>query len=95
MAANASTVCPMAGTHGAAKKYLTWERGKVCRNPRCLRQRGLRSLKNTPAAAFSTRFALFAREPVAPREENRNPLLRKGSVSAAHVAGNGLKVRGL
>ena len=60
-------------------------------------QQPLRSSKNTPAAAFLTSFAPFAYEPTARRAANgdRNPLLRKGSETTAHVAGFGLTVRGL
>jgi len=58
---------------------------------------GLRSSKNTPAAAFLTSYAPFAYEPTARRAANgdRNPLLRKGSETTAHVAGFGLAIGGL
>ena len=59
--------------------------------------RGLWSSKNTPAAAVLTSYAPFAYEPSARRAANgdRNPLLRKGSETTAHVAGFGFEVRGL
>jgi len=56
-----------------------------------------RSSKNTPSAAFLTRFAPFAYEPTARRAANgdRNPLLRKGSETTVHAAGFGVAIRGL
>ena len=47
-----------------------------------------RSSKNTPSAAFLTRFAPFAYEPTARRAANgdRNPLLRKGSETTGRVS---------
>ena len=62
-----------------------------------IREAHSRSSKKPPSADFLTRVAPFAYEPSARRAANgdRNPLLRKGSETTAHVAGFGLQVGGL
>ena len=57
----------------------------------------LSSSKKHACGDFFDDFAPFAYEPAARRAANgdRNPLLRKGSETTAHVAGFGLAIRGL
>ena len=54
-------------------------------------------VKKHACGGFFDEFAPFAYEPLARRAANgdRNPLLRKGSETTAHVAGFGLAIGGL
>ncbi|MBE5800909.1 MAG: hypothetical protein E7319_01310 [Clostridiales bacterium] len=54
-------------------------------------------VKKLASGDFLTTFAPFAYEPTARRAANgdRNPLLRNGSETTAHVAGFGLTIGGV